>query len=134
MSPWNATLLLVKKKANASKREKFRIVIDFRALDEVARNEYHPLTNVTEILDQLGQCQLFSVIDLALEFYKILLAGSSQHILKYLDFKRPFILTINASNKVLGIILSQEEVAKELPLAYASRTLNKSENNYSTTE
>jgi hypothetical protein len=38
------------------------------------------------------------------------------------------------SNKALGAILSQVEVGTDLPIAYASRTLNKSENNYSTIE
>ncbi|KAF0704556.1 Uncharacterized protein FWK35_00031352, partial [Aphis craccivora] len=42
-SPWNAPLLLVKKKLDASQEEKFRIVVDFRALNNVTINEYHPL-------------------------------------------------------------------------------------------
>ncbi|KAF0698932.1 Uncharacterized protein FWK35_00030627, partial [Aphis craccivora] len=54
-SPWNAPLLLVKKKRDASQEEKFRIVVNFRALNNVTINEYHPLPNITEILDQLGQ-------------------------------------------------------------------------------
>ena len=55
-SPWNAPLLLVAKKPDASGKQKFRIVVDFRALNEVKLNEFHPLPNITEILDQLGQC------------------------------------------------------------------------------
>jgi hypothetical protein len=58
----------------------------------------------------------------------------SEPILQYPDFTKPFILTTDASNKALGAILSQGEIGKDLPIAYASRTLNKSENNYSTTE
>ena len=58
----------------------------------------------------------------------------SEPILKYPDFSKPFILTTDASNKALGAILSQGEIGKDLPIAYASRTLSKSENNYSTTE
>lgn len=65
MSPWNAPIILIKKKADFSGVEKFRIVVDFRTLNQVTLNEFHPLPNITEILDQLGQCQLFSVIDLA---------------------------------------------------------------------
>lgn len=68
-SPWNTPLLLVKKKADASGKEKFRIVIDFRKLNQVTLNEFQPLPNITEILDHLGQCQLFSVIDLASGFF-----------------------------------------------------------------
>lgn len=46
-------------------------------------------------------------------------------------------MTTDASNKASGAILSQGEVGKlthSLYIAYASRTLNKSEFNYSTTE
>jgi len=79
-SPWNAPLLLVKKKMDASGKEKFRIVIDFRALNQVTLNEFHPLPNITEILDHLGQCQLFSVIDLASGFFQIPLSESSREL------------------------------------------------------
>lgn len=77
-SPWNAPLLLVKKKQDATGIEKFRIVVDFRALNDVTINEYHPLPNITEILDSLGKSQLFSVIDLASGFHQIPLAEESR--------------------------------------------------------
>jgi hypothetical protein len=38
MNPWNAPLLLVKKKSDASGKLKFRVVIDFRTLNEVTLN------------------------------------------------------------------------------------------------
>ncbi|KAL4154027.1 hypothetical protein QTP88_001860 [Uroleucon formosanum] len=79
-SPWNAPLLLVKKKLDASQIPKFRIVVDFRALNKVTINEYHPLPNITEILDQLGQCYLFSIIDLASGFYQIKLDEKSKEL------------------------------------------------------
>lgn len=56
---------------DANGKHQFRIVIDFGALDEVTLNEFHPLRNITEILNRSGQCQLFSVIDLASGFYQI---------------------------------------------------------------
>lgn len=58
----------------------------------------------------------------------------SEPILKYPDFTKTFILTTDASNKALGAILSQGEIGQDLPICFASRTLNKSENNYTTTE
>ncbi|KAL4083037.1 hypothetical protein QTP88_028367 [Uroleucon formosanum] len=80
MSPFNAPLLLVKKKADASGKEKFRIVIDFRALNNVTINEFHPLPNITEILDQLGQSQLFSIVDLKSGYHQILLSKESREL------------------------------------------------------
>jgi hypothetical protein len=58
----------------------------------------------------------------------------SPSILQYPDFTRIFIFTTDASNEGVGAILSQGEIGTDLPVAYASRTLNKAERNYSTTE
>jgi hypothetical protein len=58
----------------------------------------------------------------------------SKPILQYPDFSKEFILTTDASNDVLGAILSQGEIGKDMPVAYASRNLNKAERNYSTSE
>jgi hypothetical protein len=55
-------------------------------------------------------------------------------ILRYPNFSEDFILTCDASNEGAGAILSQGEVGKDLPIAYASRSFNKAERNYSTTE
>lgn len=55
-------------------------------------------------------------------------------ILTYPDFSKEFILTTDASNVALGAILSQGPIGSDKPIAYASRTLNDSEINYSTIE
>jgi hypothetical protein len=55
-------------------------------------------------------------------------------ILKYPDFDQPFILTTDASGEGLGAVLSQGEITKDRPVAFASRTLNQAEKNYSVTE
>jgi len=58
--------------------QKYRIVVDFRKLNEVTLNEFHPLPSITEILDRLGSCTLFSVIDLTQGFYQIPLSKESR--------------------------------------------------------
>ena len=55
-------------------------------------------------------------------------------ILQYPNFSEPFILTTDASTNALGAVLSQGNIGHDLPIAFASRTLNKAETNYSTTE
>ncbi|CAI6355228.1 unnamed protein product [Macrosiphum euphorbiae] len=79
-SPWNSPLLLVQKKMDNSGKQKFRVVVDFRALNEATINEFHPLPNITEILDQLGNSQLFSLLDLSSGFYQILMEKDSREL------------------------------------------------------
>jgi len=55
-------------------------------------------------------------------------------ILQYPNFKKPFFVTTDASDAALGAILSQRIGKDDLPVAYASRALNKAEKNYSTVE
>jgi hypothetical protein len=55
-------------------------------------------------------------------------------VLKFPDFTQPFVLTTDASDYAIGSILSQGDIGKDKPIAFASRTLNTAENNYSTVE
>jgi hypothetical protein len=43
-----------------------------------------------------------------------------QPILQYSDFSKEFVLNTDASNQGLGAVLSQGEIGKDLPIAYAS--------------
>lgn len=51
-------------------------------------------------------------------------------ILAFPDFKKTFVITTDASDIALGAVLSQDNH----PIAYASRTLSKTEHKYNTTE
>ena len=50
-------------------------------------------------------------------------------VLAYADFFQPFILEIDASYGGLGVVLSQEQRGKVMPIAYASRGLRPTERN-----
>jgi hypothetical protein len=65
-SPWNSPILLVPKKLDASGQQKFRLVVDYRKLNERTVGNAYPLPDITEILDQLGQAKYFSCLDLAM--------------------------------------------------------------------
>jgi hypothetical protein len=59
---------------------------------------------------------------------------TSELLLQYPDFTKPFILSTDASNYALGAVLSQGEIGCDLPVVYGSRTLSKTERNYPTVE
>ena len=54
-------------------------------------------------------------------------------ILAHPDFTKPFILDTDASNHAIGAVLSQKVGNREKVIAYASRTLSKSERKYCVT-
>jgi hypothetical protein len=58
----------------------------------------------------------------------------SAKVMRYPDFKLPFILTTDASGIGIGAILEQEENGVRKPVAYGSRTLREEETRYTTTE
>ena len=55
-------------------------------------------------------------------------------ILAHPDFTQPFILDTDASNQAIGAVLSQKIGGTERVIAYASRTLTKSERKYCVTQ
>ena len=59
-SPWNSPVCVVPKKLDASGKRKFRLVIDYRKLNEATIGDSYPLPNITDRLDQLGHSKYFS--------------------------------------------------------------------------
>lgn len=70
-SPWSSPIWIVPKKADASGQRKWRIVIDYRRLNDITIGDSYPIPNISEILDQLGKCKYFSTLDLASGFHQI---------------------------------------------------------------
>ena len=54
-SAWNSLLLVVPKKVGPDGRRIWRLVVDFRKLNEKTVGDAYPLPDITEILDLLGQ-------------------------------------------------------------------------------
>jgi len=70
-SPWNSPILLVPKKIDTSGQQKFRLVVDYRKLNEKTVGNAYPLPDITQILYQLGQAKYFSCLDLAVGYHQI---------------------------------------------------------------
>ena len=58
----------------------------------------------------------------------------SRPLLQCPDFTKPFIVTTDSSDYALGGVLSQGQIGQEVPIAFASRTLQGAELDYSTIE
>lgn len=69
-SPWNSPLLAVPKKSTDGTK-RWRVVVDYRKLNNITVDDIFPLPNISDILDQLGKCSYFSTIDLASGYHQI---------------------------------------------------------------
>lgn len=70
-SPWSAPVHLVPKKLDASGEQKYRMVIDYRRLNEITIDDKYPLPNITDLFDRLGKACYFTTIDLASGYHQI---------------------------------------------------------------
>lgn len=65
-SPWGAPVLLVEKKD-----ESLRMVVDYRALNEVTIKNKYPLPMINDLFDQLQGAKVFSKIDVRLGYHQL---------------------------------------------------------------
>ncbi|EFA12120.1 Retrovirus-related Pol polyprotein from transposon 17.6-like Protein [Tribolium castaneum] len=70
-SPWSSPIWIVEKKLDASGKKKWRLVADYRKLNEKTVNDKYPLPNITDILDKLGKSIYFTTLDLASGFHQV---------------------------------------------------------------
>lgn len=61
-SPWTSPVWVVTKKLDASGQKKWRLVIDYRKLNEKTIDDRYPIPNITDILDKLGRCMYFTTL------------------------------------------------------------------------
>ncbi|KAL4107224.1 hypothetical protein QTP88_017607 [Uroleucon formosanum] len=79
-SPFNFPLIVVKKKgADPDGKQKLRICVDFRKLNEITENEAYSLPNLLEILESLGSSKYFSTLDLKSGYHQIKIDESDIH-------------------------------------------------------
>ena len=57
-SPWNAPILLVKKKDQS-----VRFVCDFRALNDITRKDTYPLPQIKDVIDKMQGMKYWSTMD-----------------------------------------------------------------------
>ena len=73
-SPWNIPLLVVPKTVGPDGKRKWRLVVDFRKLNEETVGDAYHLPDISEILDQLCQSKYFTCLDMVMGYHQIELA------------------------------------------------------------
>jgi len=54
----------VSKKLDASGKQKWRVVIDYRKLNEITIDDRFPIPNIEDIIMRLGKSKVFTALDL----------------------------------------------------------------------
>uniref|UniRef100_A0AB38Z2N6 RNA-directed DNA polymerase n=1 Tax=Panta errantivirus TaxID=3078412 RepID=A0AB38Z2N6_9VIRU len=70
-SAWTSPVWIVPKKDDASGQKKFRMVIDYRKINEKTNSDRYPMPEITYVLDQMKGQKYFSTLDLASGFHQI---------------------------------------------------------------
>jgi hypothetical protein len=70
-SPWNSPILVTSKKVDASGKKKWRIMVDFRKLNDVTIGDSFHIPVISEVLDALGNSKYFSARDCASCFLQV---------------------------------------------------------------
>ena len=72
-SPWSSPFILVKKKDGTN-----RFVIDYRKLNDKTVKDRMPIPNVEELIDNLSQASIFSLLDLTSGYWQVPLAEQAK--------------------------------------------------------
>lgn len=92
-SPWSSPLLLVPKKLDNTGERKWRVVVDYRKLNNQIQDDKFPLPNITEILDSLAGAIYFTHLDLFQGFYQISLNKESRPCTAFTTGKNQYQMT-----------------------------------------
>lgn len=77
--PLSAPIWVVPKKQDASVQTKWRIVVDYRKLNDKTIDEKYSLPNITDILDSLGKAKYVSALDCYSGFHSIKIKPEDAH-------------------------------------------------------
>lgn len=91
-SPYNNPIFLVPKKSSQDS-PKWRLVVDFRALNEKILQDRFPLPRIDDILDALGRAKFFSTLDLQSGFHQVGLKEDSRKFTAFSTHKGHFQFT-----------------------------------------
>lgn len=92
-SPWSSPLLLVPKKSDKTGTKRWRVVIDYRKLNDQIQDDKFPLPNITDILDSLSGSMYYTKLDLYQGFYQAELKYDSRPYTAFTTAKNQYQMT-----------------------------------------
>uniref|UniRef100_A0ABD2WE69 RNA-directed DNA polymerase n=1 Tax=Trichogramma kaykai TaxID=54128 RepID=A0ABD2WE69_9HYME len=78
-SSYRSNISLVPKAPDSKGNKKYRLVVDFRQLNEKTEPDRYPLPNILDIIDHVGNAKYFSTLDLSSGFYQCMLKEEHRH-------------------------------------------------------
>jgi transposase InsO family protein len=79
-SGWNSPIIIVPKRDENGEKTNYRLVVDFRRLNEATVPIQFPIPQIDSIINQLTHSKLFSILDLHSAFYQIKLDTKSRSL------------------------------------------------------
>lgn len=70
-SPYNSPIWVVPKKPDSNGNPRWRVVTDFRKLNEITEDDSYPLPMITNIFDKIGNAEYYTKLDLSSGFLHI---------------------------------------------------------------
>lgn len=114
-SPWSSPLLVVPKHADREGNKKWRLVLDYRLLNNCIQDDKFPLPCITDILDSLSGAVYFSHLDLSQGYYQIELEKESRQCTAFVTDKGQFQMT----RLPMGLKISPSSFSRAMSIAMA---------------
>ena len=105
-------MVLVRKKDGT-----LRFCVDYRALNAVTKPDVFPIPRIDDLLDQLGQCTIFSTLDLAAGYWQIKVHPDSQEKITFTTHKSLYeflVMPFGLRNAPTTFQRTMQEVLREL--------------------
>lgn len=120
-SEWSSPLLLVPKKSDSSGGKRWRIVIDYRKLNQTVQDEKFPLPDITTILDSLSGAVYFSHLDLYQGYFQLGLEKNSRKYTAFTTSSNQYQLT----RLPMGLKTSPSMFSKMMTIAMSGLNFEK---------
>lgn len=113
--------ILVPKKIDNSGKQKWRVIIDYRKLNNQVQDDKFPLPNISEILDSLAGAICFAHLDLFQGFFQIGLNKQSRPCTAFTTGKNQYQMT----RMLMGLKSSPSNFSRMMTIAMSGLNYEK---------